>query len=44
MKAIIIRQFGGAEAMEYAEWPDPKPAPGEAVVKLEYAGLGLDAL
>jgi NADPH2:quinone reductase len=25
--------------MEFSDWPDPKPAPGEALVKLEYAGV-----
>jgi NADPH2:quinone reductase len=39
MKAIIIDQFGDADAMRCADWPDPKPAPGEAVVKLDYAGV-----
>src|SRR5258706_10353820 len=39
MKAIVIKQFGGADTMTYADWPDPKPAPGEALVKLEYAGV-----
>ncbi len=39
MKAIVIRQFGGAEAMEFSDWPDPRPAPGEVLVKLEYAGV-----
>jgi NADPH2:quinone reductase len=39
MKAIIINQFGDADAMRCAEWPDPTPAPGEAVVKLDYAGV-----
>ncbi|MEQ1774698.1 MAG: quinone oxidoreductase [Burkholderiales bacterium] len=39
MKAILIKQFGGAEAMEFSDWPDPKPAPGEALVHLEYAGV-----
>ena len=39
MKAIAIHQFGGAEAMHYGDWPDPVPARGEALVKLEYAGV-----
>jgi len=39
MKAIVIEAFGGAEAMKFADWPDPSPAPGEALVKLEYAGV-----
>lgn len=39
MKAIVIEAFGGADAMKFADWPDPRPAPGEALVKLEYAGV-----
>lgn len=39
MKAIVIKAFGSAEAMTLADWPDPKPAAGEALVKLEYAGV-----
>lgn len=25
--------------MEFSDWPDPRPAPGEVLVKLEYAGV-----
>lgn len=39
MKAIIIHQFGGPASMQYTDWPDPQPAPGEALIKLEYAGV-----
>ena len=39
MKAIIIKTFGGTDTMTYADWPDPKPASGEALIKLEYAGV-----
>jgi len=39
MKAIVIEAFGGVEVMKFADWPDPRPAPGEALVKLEYAGV-----
>jgi NADPH2:quinone reductase len=39
MKAIIINRFGDADAMHFADAPDPAPAPGEALVKLDYAGV-----
>ena len=39
MKAVVIAKFGGPECLEYRDWPDPEPAPGEAVVKLEHAGI-----
>ncbi len=39
MKAITILRFGGTDALHYSDWPDPKPAPDEVVVKLEYAGV-----
>lgn len=39
MKCIAIHQFGDADALQYTDWPDPKPAAGEVLVKLEYAGV-----
>jgi len=39
VKAVVIAKFGGPECLEYRDWPDPEPAPGEAVVKLEHAGI-----
>lgn len=39
MKAIAIAKFGGPESLQWMDWPDPVPAPGEAVVKLDYAGI-----
>ena len=39
MKAIVINQFGSADALRYADWPDSRPAAGEALVKLDYAGV-----
>ncbi|HYC49157.1 MAG TPA: quinone oxidoreductase [Burkholderiales bacterium] len=39
MKAIAVARFGGPEALEMIERPVPQPGPGEALVKLEYAGV-----
>ena len=39
MKAIRIHQYGGPEVLQYEDVPDPSPKPGEALVKLEAAGL-----
>ncbi len=34
MKAQIIRRFGGPEVFEPAELPDPRPGPGEVLVRI----------
>jgi NADPH2:quinone reductase len=39
MKAIRIHQTGGPEVLTYEEVPDPRPAEGQAVVRVEAAGL-----
>jgi NADPH2:quinone reductase len=39
MKAIRVHTPGGPEAMTYEDAPDPQPKPGEAVVKIDAAGL-----
>lgn len=39
MKAIAIARFGGPENLEFMDLPEPIPAAGEALVKLEYAGV-----
>jgi NADPH2:quinone reductase len=39
VKAIAIAQFGGPENLQLMEMPDPAPGAGEALVKLEYAGI-----
>jgi NADPH2:quinone reductase len=39
MKAIRIHQFGGPEALQYEDVPDPAPKPGEALIKTEAAGV-----
>jgi NADPH:quinone reductase len=39
MKAIRAQAAGGPEVLRYEEVPRPEPKPGEAVVKVEAAGL-----
>jgi NADPH:quinone reductase len=39
MKAIQVREFGGPQALQPAELPNPQPKPNEAVVKIAAAGV-----
>src|SRR5262249_48834587 len=39
MKAIRVHENGGPEVLRYEEVPDPTPGPGEAVVRVEAAGV-----
>ena len=39
MKAIQLREFGGADAIEYLEVDDPTPGEGEVVVEVARAGV-----
>ena len=39
MKAIRIFESGGPEVLKYVDAPAPVAGPGEAVVKIEYAGV-----
>jgi NADPH2:quinone reductase len=39
MKAIIYREFGGPEVLEYKEQPAPVPGPGHVLVKMAAAGV-----
>ena len=39
MRAIAVTEFGGPEKLALMEMPVPKPVAGEALVKLEYAGV-----
>src|SRR3989442_12176155 len=39
MKAVRIHTPGGPEALRHEDAPEPTPKPGEAVVKLDAAGL-----
>ena len=39
MKAIVVRRTGDASVLRLEEVDDPKPGPGEALVRIEAAGL-----
>jgi NADPH:quinone reductase len=39
MKAIRIKEFGGPEVMKFEDVPDPKPGPGQVVVRLRAIGV-----
>ncbi len=39
MKAVIFRRHGGAEVLEYTDFPTPEPKAGEVLVHLRAAGL-----
>jgi NADPH:quinone reductase len=39
VKAIRIHQYGGPEALQYEDVPEPTPKPGDALVKVDAAGI-----
>jgi NADPH:quinone reductase-like Zn-dependent oxidoreductase len=39
MKAMVLHEIGGPEKLSYEDAPDPKPGPGETVVRLHAAAL-----
>jgi NADPH2:quinone reductase len=39
MHALVFHRFGGPEVLQWAERPDPVPAPHQALVRMQCAGL-----
>ncbi len=39
MKAVLFYEHGGAEVLQYADFPDPEPGAGEVLVRLHAASL-----
>jgi NADPH:quinone reductase len=40
MRAVVVRSFGGPEVLELLDWPDPEPAPDEALVAVHAVSVG----
>ena len=39
MKAVLFRQHGGPEVLEYSDFPTSEPKPGQALIRLHAAAL-----
>ena len=39
MKAIVVRDYGPLDGLEYAEWPEPEAGPGMVVIEAEAIGV-----
>ena len=39
MKAVVVTQFGGPEVLQVQDVPEPKPGPGEVLVRVEAVGV-----
>jgi NADPH:quinone reductase-like Zn-dependent oxidoreductase len=39
MRAIVIRRNGNADVLKVEEHPDPRPAPGQVLIRVQAAGL-----
>jgi NADPH2:quinone reductase len=39
MRAVIVRTFGGPEALELLEVPDPQPGPGQVRIRVQAAAV-----
>ena len=39
MRAVRIHQYGGPDAMQVEELPDPRPADGQALIDVEASGV-----
>ena len=39
MKAWVVQEFGGPEKMQWIEWPDPQPGPGEVCIVVKASGI-----
>jgi NADPH:quinone reductase-like Zn-dependent oxidoreductase len=40
MKAVVLRRFGGPDALELLDWPEPEIGPGEVLVEVHACSVG----
>jgi NADPH:quinone reductase-like Zn-dependent oxidoreductase len=40
MKAVVVREFGGPEVLEYLDWPDPSMDPDEVLIDVHAVSIG----
>jgi NADPH:quinone reductase-like Zn-dependent oxidoreductase len=39
MKAVVMKEYGGPDVMEYGDFSDPVPGPGEVLIKVAAASI-----
>ena len=39
MKASVLHEYGPASNLKYEDFPDPKPGPGEVLVRVQAVSL-----
>ena len=39
MKAVVVHQYGGPEVLQFEDYPDPVPGPGEVLVRVAAASV-----
>lgn len=39
MKAVVLREYGGPEMLEFRTMPDPTPGPGEVLLRVQACGV-----
>jgi NADPH:quinone reductase-like Zn-dependent oxidoreductase len=40
MKALVIREFGGPEVLEYMDWPEPEVGPDDVLIEVHAVSVG----
>ena len=39
MKAVVVHEHGGLDALRFEEVPDPTPGPGEVLIDVRACGM-----